>query len=444
MDATRQARNSYRDEVQSAIWLHESSKAEGRTAKEHSQALYHLAHVAALRPRRFKNRLQRTLAAGANARRDAEELERSRWVHALALILSPTDTPTGKLLTSQQTSFQFLGAGLRASTLRGKVRTVKKFMVWLGLTHQLAFPTSYLQYAQYLEVRQSEPANRGALKQCHAAFQFLETAAGLPDAAKLTASELYELLYKEYLRRAAPGRPAKQAPRMFIEIWAAIEVFVVDQTKPKYLRIFGWWVLLQNWGTLRFSDHRGLLPDQITVNDRGLLAVLSRSKTVGSDKAIGSRPVVVLSVCFIREKDWLKVGWALLAEAANFKRDYLLPVPTSSLQGCLQTELLYSAGFAILTRLLCSLRFPSAQLLVPQLAHFWTPHSGHSFMPSCTTLLGFEKSQRDFLGGWSAQGSDRYAPVAKLRVENMQKAVSKAIHSGASEDALGESETALT
>ena len=89
-----------------------------------------------------------------------------------------------------------------------------------------------------------------------------------------------------------------------------------------------------------------------------------RSKTLGSDKAIGSRPVVVRSVCFIREEDWLKEGWALLSEAANFKRDYLLPVPTSSLQGCLQAELLYSAGFAILNRLLCSLHFPSAQLLV--------------------------------------------------------------------------------
>ena len=282
MEATKQARNSYRDEVQSAIWVRERKKAEERTAKEHRQAFDLLAHVAALRARRFKNRLQRTLAAGANARRDAEELERSRWVHALALILSPTDTPTGKLLTAQQTSFQFLGAGLRASTLRGNVRTVKKFMSWLGLTHQLAFPTSHLQYAQYLEVMQSEPANRGALKQCHAAFQFLETAAGLPDNAKLTTSEL-ELMYKECLRRAAPGRPSKQARRMIVEILAAMEVFVMDQSKPKYLRIFGWWVLLQNWGTLRFSDHRGLLPEQISVSDRGFLAVLAESRLGSPD-----------------------------------------------------------------------------------------------------------------------------------------------------------------
>ena len=73
---------------------------------------------------------------------------------------------------------------------------------------------------------------------------------------------------------------------MFVEILAAMEVFVMDQSKPKYLRIFGWWVLLQNWGTLRFSDHRGLLPEQISVSDRGFFGVLSRSKTLGSDKAI--------------------------------------------------------------------------------------------------------------------------------------------------------------
>ena len=120
---------------------------------------------------------------------------------------------------------------------------MKKFMAWLGLTHQLAFPTSYLKYAQYLEVRQSESANRGALKQCHVAFQFLETAAGLPDTAKLTTSELYDLM----CRTRAPDQTGDEDVRRNL---AAMEVFVMDRTKPKYLRIFGWWFLLQNWGTL--------------------------------------------------------------------------------------------------------------------------------------------------------------------------------------------------
>ena len=442
-DAARQSRQNFRDDVQSAIWLHEKSKEQNRERREAKTAADLFVQAASLRPRRFKNRLARTLAAGPNSRRDAEELERSRWVHNLTLLLTGTDTPSGRLLASRQSSGQFLGAGLRASTLRGKVRNLRKFMAWLATTHQEDFPTSYLQYIQYLQVRQSEPSNRGALKDCHASFQFLEEVAGLPAEQKQTSTELYTLMYKEVLSQATPGRPVRQSPRMFVKLLAEIESLVIDPSKQTNLRIFGWWVLLQSWGTLRFSDHRGLVPKQITVDDTGFTGVLSRSKTLGTDKTVGSRPVFVHAACFVRERNWLSVGWRILLEAANFDRDYLLPVPTSSLQGCLQAELLYAAGFAILNRLLCALQFSESQRLVPQVAHFWTPHSGRSFMPSCAAVLGFEKSQRDFLGGWSAHGSDRYARIAKLRVGNMQKAAIRAIHSYDQEDPLGEAETSL-
>ena len=188
---------------------------------------------------------------------------------------------------------------------------------------------------------------------------------------------------------------------MFVKILAAIEVFVMDETRPRYLRMIGWWVLLQNWGTLRLSDPKGLFPGQITVKDRGLSGTLSRSKMLGSDKAIGSRLVVVHAACCVREKDWL-VGSAV-------RGGELLPrlfAPGAYFQSSRRKhpELLNSAGFALLNRLLCSLRFPSAPLLDPQVVHFWTPPSGRSFVPSCTEILSFENTQRDFLG-WSAQGS---------------------------------------
>ena len=260
-----------------------------------------------------------------------DETPKSRWVHNLTLLLTGTDTPSGRVLASRQSRGQFLGAGLRASTLRGKVRNLRKFMAWLATTHQEVFPTSFLQYIQYLQVRQSEPSNRGALKDCHASFQFLEEVAGLPAEQKQTSTELYTLMYKEVLSQATPGRPVRQSPRMFVRLLAEIETLVVDPSKQTYLRIIGWWVLLQSWGTLRFSDHRGLLPKQITVDDTGFTGVLSRSKTLGSDKTVGSRPVFVHAACFVRERNWLSVGWRTLSEAANFDRDYLLPVPTSSL-----------------------------------------------------------------------------------------------------------------
>ena len=44
-------------------------------------------------------------------------------------------------------------------------------------------------------------------------------------------------------------------------------------------------------------------------------------------------------------------------------------------------------------------------------------------MPSAAAVLGFAKSERDILGGWSAEGSQRYTRTAKYKIAQMQIAV---------------------
>ena len=61
-------------------------------------------------------------------------------------------------------------------------------------------------------------------------------------------------------------------------------------------------------------------------------------------------------------------------------------------------------------------------------------------MPSATALLGFEKSVGDFLGGWSAQASERYARIAAQRIRNMERTVVAELQKGLS-DPLAEAET---
>ena len=56
--------------------------------------------------------------------------------------------------------------------------------------------------------------------------------------------------------------------------------------------------------------------------------------------------------------------------------------------------------------------------------HYHTPHSGWNFMPSATSVLNFTRSERDMLGGWAADGSERYSRAAKHKIEFMQRAVS--------------------
>ena len=43
------------------------------------------------KPKRYKTRFERTLYSGPTPRKDAEEEERTRWVHELALLVSGSD-----------------------------------------------------------------------------------------------------------------------------------------------------------------------------------------------------------------------------------------------------------------------------------------------------------------------------------------------------------------
>ena len=58
-------------------------------------------------------------------------------------------------------------------------------------------------------------------------------------------------------------------------------------------------------------------------------------------------------------------------------------------------------------------------------------------MSSATAVLGFSKCDRDVLGGWSAEGSERYSRAAKHTITSMQKAVSQSFTSS-DLDLLGE------
>ena len=90
---------------------------------------------------------------------------------------------------------------------------------------------------------------------------------------------------------------------------------------------------MQSWSTLRFDDHRGLLPRDFIVSSTGLQARLTRSKVSGSDKHLNFRTVIIHSSAYIQRRDWLAVGWNLLLKGAPHERDYLLPAPTNNFHG---------------------------------------------------------------------------------------------------------------
>ena len=327
----------------------------------------------------------------------------------------------GRLLRENPANSPLLGGGRRAGTLRLRVRVVQKFLSWLALSHNLAFPEDWRQLIEYMQVRLSEPCVRGSLKLIHLSYIFMQEVAGVED--RLTDSALYDVTKRELLASALPGKQPRQAPRFPVIVLAALEANVIALDTPVFWRVLSWWILLQSWATLRFDDHRGKVPSDLNVSETGLVGKLTRSKVSGPDKKLNYRLLVVHSSSHVQHKDWLVSGWKVLDKEAPYIRDYLLPAPTNNFRGFKRKELKYQAAFGIQSQIISWLSCRGQRLFRASTGHYFSPHSGRNFLPTATAVLGFSRFDRDMLGGWSAEGSERYSRAAKHKIATMQNAV---------------------
>ena len=74
------------------------------------------------------------------------------------------------------------------------------------------------------------------------------------------------------------GSLVKRAPPFPVGLLALVQNFVTTESNPAYMRMYGWWVLLQSWGTMRFSDHRGLSPADISFEDGSLTGLFEEDE----------------------------------------------------------------------------------------------------------------------------------------------------------------------
>ena len=118
-----------------------------------------------------------------------------------------------------------------------------------------------------------------------------------------------------------------------------------------------------------------------------------------------------------------------------------LPMPANNYKWCVRRELRYDTAHALQSKLLQSLNVRGEPLLSQQTAQFWTPHSGRNFLVSAASAIGVPKPDRDMLGGWAAQQSDRYIRVSRSRIMRVQRQVIAALTNHDDPDPLIEEET---
>ena len=138
--------------------------------------------------------------------------------------------------------------------MRARVRAAKKYLSWLAVSADVAFPDTGRSPHGLL----GQPAV-GALQQgrSHGSTPVYGVA-GVEE--KLTTNALYTLVYRELLSTDQPGRVPKLTLRYPATALESLETLVLEEGAAFYLRVYSWWVLLQCWDTLRFADHRGLSP----------------------------------------------------------------------------------------------------------------------------------------------------------------------------------------
>jgi hypothetical protein len=92
---------------------------------------------------------------------------------------------------------------------------------------------------------------------------------------------------------AEDPRGRGQAPRIPLALAAAYERTVLDEASPRFVRMHAWFRLIKVWGTLRFDDHRGLVPNTMSLRSDGLHGTLVRTKTSGLRKSKQLLPLFV-------------------------------------------------------------------------------------------------------------------------------------------------------
>ena len=80
-------------------------------------------------------------------------------------------------------------------------------------------------------------------------------------------------------------------------------------------------------------------------------------------------PFIIDAACYLHSKDWMHTGWTLLADTANFERDFLMPAPSTNYHGVVHSELRYAIAYAMQNRVLSSISIDGSRVFSFPVTH---------------------------------------------------------------------------
>lgn len=236
--------------------------------------------------KRWPARLQRKLAQageGAALRSSVEKTERNRWIQEQKRPLEEASSPAterSQIFKGEDFTRRF-GKGRRASALRKHVRTWGKARDWLVATFRHPWPDHPDEFTMYFECRAGEPCGKTVPGNIYKTLLMI----GGKAAVKNVLEELNHTL------GSGNSSFTKKAWRLPVKVVMAMEDIVLGCSHQPYIRGYAWFRLVKLWAGVRFSDAQGMDHGTLEWQEKGLSAVLSRTKTtrrnVGSREARG-------------------------------------------------------------------------------------------------------------------------------------------------------------
>ena len=312
----------------------------------------------------------------------------------------------------------------RASTLKRYLSYYRQWRLWLAEAKLRYPPGRPADLVDYLLARRDEPCGRSVPEAILKAISWMERVAEYPEEQRATHGRLAWAAKDKITEILSDGaRLIKRAPRYPVHLLAQFEKLVLDPGHAIGWRVWAWAKLLKVWGSLRWSDLQAIIPAELALVEGRLVTTLRRTKTSGPNRRVRELPVAISEHAFFVKSSWLREGFNLLKEHANYKRDYLMPRLKSD-GGLEPKPACYADAMVATAGLLGILGLPL------ELQGYWTEHSERSVLPTALSLMDVPPQDKDLLGRWKPEGSDVYARSFGGRVARLQ-----ALFAGAAREA---------
>eukprot|EP00435_Cladocopium_sp_Y103_P051645 s1874_g16.t1 len=288
----------------------------------------------------------------------------------------------------------------RASTVRKRLREWRKFVQWLEIVHQVRWPSKRVHVVDYLTELRLTEAPVTVPQSFATTLGFFERTAGIAKDEMLSADAVFRKALDHTNKEMDIRRPEKKrAPLLPVSVIAAMEMLVVSEGAPTFLRFSAWIKLIKVWSASRTDDLQGVALRSLKYNKVGMYGVFWRTKVSGPGKKNKVLPCMVSCKVSITGLPWLKVGMTCMEEHYWYPRDYLVPSYPDGLEALDAKRPASYEDFVVMSRLVYSNlkeihyehgRWISGKepLLLPELVRHWTEHSERNWLVSMAAASG--------------------------------------------------------